>query len=67
MNYKKRLLREYSDLNDKVKKLDSFLSNKRIEISLDQEELMKKQLEIMKDYLKVLEERILLEMGDINA
>lgn len=67
MNYKKRLLREYSDLNDKVKKLDSFLSNKRIEISLEQEELMKKQLEIMKDYLKVLEERILLEMGDINA
>ena len=66
MNYKKRMLKEYNDLNDKVKKLESFLNNKRIEINIKQEELMKKQLEIMKNYLEVLEERILLEMGGIN-
>lgn len=66
MNYKKRLLKEYSDLNDKIKKLENFLNNKRIEKNINQEELMRKQLESMKKYLEILEERILLEMGEIN-
>lgn len=66
MSYKKRLLKEYSDLNDKTKKLDSFLNNKKVELSIKQEDLMRKQVEIMKKYLEILEERILLEMGGIN-
>lgn len=64
MEYKRRLIKENNELNEKVKKLESFLNYRKIEISEEQEELMKKQLGIMKEYLKVLEQRILLEMGE---
>ena len=65
MNYKKRMLKEYSDLNDKIKKLESFLKNKITELDEKQKELMLKQLEVMKSYLEILEERILLEMNEV--
>ena len=64
MEYKRRLIKENNDLNEKIKKLESFLNYRKIEISEEQEKLMKNQLEVMKEYLKILEQRILLEMGE---
>ena len=64
MEYKRRLIKENNDLNEKIKKLESFLNYRKIEISKEQEQLMQKQLEVMKEYLKILEQRILLEMGE---
>lgn len=66
MEYKRRLIKENNDLNEKIKKLESFLNYRKIEISEEQEKLMKKQLEVMKEYLKILEQRILLEIGGIK-
>lgn len=66
MEYKRRLIKENNDLNEKIKKLESFLNYRKIEISEEQEELMKKQLIVMKEYLEILEQRILLEMGGIK-
>lgn len=65
MNYKKRMLKEYSDLNDKIKKLEGFLNNRKVELSDSKKVLMLKQLDFMKSYLEVLEERILLEMDEV--
>lgn len=63
MEYKRRLIKENNDLNEKIKKLENFLNYRKVEISPVQEELMKKQLIVMKEYLEILEQRILLEMG----
>ena len=63
MEYKRRLIKENNDLNEKIKKLENFLNYRKVEILPVQEELMKKQLIVMKEYLEILEQRILLEMG----
>jgi hypothetical protein len=56
-----RLIRERDELQDKLTKLEAFLANKTkaIEISgMDQYNLLIKQVDVMYDYLAILNERI---------
>jgi hypothetical protein len=56
-----RLIRERDELQDKLTKLESFLANKTkaIEISgMEQYNLLIKQVDVMYDYLAILNERI---------
>lgn len=68
MSYKKRLLNEYADLKAKTIKLDNYLyeNDNRTKTSkeISNFHLMRKQLETMNSYLAILEERLLLEMGE---
>jgi hypothetical protein len=56
-----RLIRERDELQDKLTKLEAFLANKTkaIEISgMEQYNLLIKQVDVMYDYLAILNERI---------
>ena len=56
-----RLIQERDELQEKLTKLEAFLSNKAkaIEISgMDQYNLLIKQVDVMYDYLAILNERI---------
>lgn len=70
MDWKKRLLIEYSDLREKIGKLDTYLAdNYNLIEDINEKDskrfdIMARQFEIMEKYLEILEERILLEMED---
>jgi len=54
MNYKKRMLEELLDLNEKIYKLNTFINaNKTRNI-----ELLEKQLNVMVEYSEILKERL---------
>lgn len=54
-----RLIQERIDLNDKVEKLENFISGSTFEgLSYLEQKYLKEQLEFMKKYLEVLEARI---------
>lgn len=65
MEWKKRLLVEYADLKEKMHRLNDYLSN-NIKTPDNKKviDLMEKQFEGMEIYLRYLEERILLIMGE---
>lgn len=65
MEWKKRLLVEYADLKEKMHRLNDYLSN-NIKTPDNKKviDLMEKQFEGMEIYLRYLEERILLLMGE---
>lgn len=56
MNYKTRMLEELLGLKTKIVRLESYLENK---IKDNQESLEEKQLKIMKEYEKILKERLM--------
>lgn len=64
-NYLNRLTEECNNLQDKIIKLDSFINNNDIyyELSEKKQFLLCTQLDIMQAYLKILKERIKLELG----
>ena len=70
MDWKKRLLIEYSDLREKIEKLDNYLADNYdfkenvIKIDNKKHDILSRQLKVMNEYLDILEERILLEMKD---
>lgn len=59
--YKERMLVEYYDLSSRIDKLDTMLNNYKCGSSVFDfscpVELLEKQLDIMKDYLHILEVR----------
>lgn len=60
-NFLDRLKKEHQELNDKLMKLDKFMtykSRKFNKLSKRQQELMKRQYELMAEYKDVLTERI---------
>lgn len=58
-DFKSRLLTERTDLIEKIDKLSSFMDGSNFKsIDPKQQDLLKKQLPIMKDYAIVLSERI---------
>ena len=65
MEWKKRLLVEYADLKEKMHRLNDYLSN-NIKTPDNKKliDLIEKQFEGMEIYLRYLEERILLIMGE---
>ena len=57
-----RIVREKTELSERVKKLADFLvSDKALDISKAQEILLVRQLNVMKEYLDILEVRVELE------
>lgn len=64
-NYLNRLTEECNNLQEKVIKLNSFINNNDIyyELSERKQFLLSTQLDIMQAYLKILKERIHLELG----
>ena len=63
MNYKERLISEYTSLIERLAKLETAMYNDETTvISKEKLELMKKQYSIMNEYAKVLRLRILKEM-----
>lgn len=65
MEWKRRLLVEYADLKEKMHRLNDFLSNNiKTPDNKKEIDLMEKQFEGMEIYLRYLEERILILMGE---
>ena len=63
MDYKERLLGEYTSLIERLTKLEVFVySDAQTTISKEKLELMQKQFTIMNEYAEVLRLRILKEM-----
>lgn len=64
-NYLSRLTEECNNLEEKVIKLNSFINNNDMyyELSKRKQFLLSTQLDIMQAYLKILKERIHLELG----
>lgn len=63
MNYKERLISEYTSLVDRMTKLEVVIYNDETTIiSKEKLELMQKQYSIMQEYAEVLRIRILKEM-----
>lgn len=54
MNYKKRMLEELLDLNEKIYKLNNFINTNKTRNN----ELLEKQLNAMIEYSDILKERI---------
>jgi len=58
-DFKTRLLTEYTDLGEKIEKLNAFLMSENLSgIPPAQQDLLKKQIVPMMDYHNVLKERI---------
>lgn len=58
-DFKSRLVTEQSELNEKISKLRSFLGGSNFQsIDPKQQELLKKQLDVMDEYQEILIERI---------
>ena len=58
-----RLLTEYRDLNQRIGVLENFIKKDTFkEIEIDQQELLKEQLGVMKQYSGILSTRLLLLM-----
>ena len=58
-DFKTRLLTEYTDLGEKIEKLNAFLMSENLNgIPPAQQDLLKKQIVPMMDYHNVLKERI---------
>lgn len=70
MEWKKRLLVEYTDLNEKINKLEAYLANNNVKecdensFYYKEYKIMLDQLNAMRLYFKCLEKRILLIMGE---
>lgn len=65
MEWKRRLLVEYADLKEKMHRLNDFLSNNiKTPDNKKEIDLMEKQFEGMEIYLRYLEKRILILMGE---
>ena len=63
MNYKERLISEYTSLIERLAKLETVIYNDETTvISKEKLELMQKQYSIMQEYAEVLRIRILKEM-----
>lgn len=63
MNYKERLISEYTSLVDRIAKLEVVIYNDETTvISKEKLELMQKQFSIMNEYAEVLRLRLLKEM-----
>lgn len=63
MNYKERLISEYTSLIERLAKLETVVYNDETTvISKEKLELMQKQYSIMNEYAEVLRLRILKEM-----
>lgn len=64
-DYLSRLTEECNNLEEKVIKLNSFINDNDIyyELSERKQFLLSTQLDIMQAYLKILKERIHLELG----
>ena len=63
MNYKTRMLEELLGLRTRIVRLENYLENK---IKDNQESLEEKQLKIMKEYEKILKERLMNCLKDIE-
>lgn len=61
MSYKEKVIVEQQELLEKISKLELFLSNSNhSDIELDHKALLVKQLIVMKEYNRILTERLLL-------
>ncbi len=61
MSYKEKVIVEQQELLEKISKLELFLSNgNHSDIELDHKALLVKQLIVMKEYNRILTERLLL-------
>lgn len=57
--HQERVIQEYTELAEKVQKLDLFIDSKIYnELELDDQHLLQLQLYVMSDYLSILERRI---------
>lgn len=58
--HQQRVVDEKKELDEKIFKLDLFINaaNFKIIVDVDSQILMKEQLDVMKDYSKILERRI---------
>lgn len=65
-DYQIRMACEYNELNDKIEKLEDFISNNETFLSLEtyKQILMRWQLSSMKSYAHVLKERCTCERFD---
>ena len=61
-DYKDRLAMEHYELNERINKLGSFFQTSIFGgLPDNKKELMRKQIEVMREYLKILEDRCFLE------
>ena len=63
MNYKQRMLEELLGLRTRIVRLENYLENK---INDNQETLEEKQLKIMKEYEKILKERLMNSLKNLE-
>lgn len=58
-DFKTRLETEQSELGEKIEKLSTFIDNDKFKsVAENQQGLLKRQLQVMKDYKAILDERI---------
>ena len=61
-DYKDRMVQEHYELNERINKLGSFFQTSIFGgLPDNKKELMRKQIEVMREYLKILEDRCFLE------
>ena len=64
--YVERMEKEQEELLEKIQKLDKWLAKNGDDLDMEEWDLMRRQLEAMKDYAILLEKRLVLNMKKLG-